>query len=84
MDFNDFVNPFKATLGLFRRHFGVTLHIFFEKINLGAYEGDFGALWNRITTTLKLLCVCERPLLKYFYATLRFPSSHFRTIFNLT
>ena len=65
MDFNDFVNPFKATLGLFRRHFGVTL------ANLGsiwAYEGDFGAFWTRIATTLKLLWVCERPFSKNTFA----------------
>ena len=79
--FRNPLGPFEATLGLFRSHFGVTLHIL---KSIWAYEGDFGALWNRIATTLKLLCVCERPLLKYFYATLRFPSSHFGTIYNLT
>ena len=61
MDFNDFVNLFEATLGLFRGHFGVTLP------NLGsiwAHEDGFGALWNRIATTLKSLWICERPFSK--------------------
>ena len=51
-DFNDFGNPFGVALGLFRGHFGVTLP------NLGsiwAHADGFGALWNRIATTLKSL-----------------------------
>ena len=41
MDFNDFVNPFGATFGLFRSHFGDTLRIL--KL-IWAYESGFGAL----------------------------------------
>ena len=86
MDFNDFVNPCGATLGIFRLHFGVSLHIL---KSIWAYEGDFGALWTRIATTLKLLWVNECPFSKtllpnrltYFYATLRFTSSHFEINF---
>ena len=65
MGFNDFGNPFGVALGLFRRHFGVTLP------NLGsiwAHEGGFGALWNRIATTLKSLWICDRPFSKNTFA----------------
>ena len=65
MDFNDFVNSFGATLGLFRRNFGVTLRIL---KSISAYEGDFGELWTRIATTLKLLWVNERPFSKNTFA----------------
>ena len=61
MNFNHFVNPFGATLGLFRRHFGLTLRTL---KSIWAYEGDFGALWTRSATTLKLLWVNERPFSK--------------------
>ena len=81
-----FRNPTASDKGLFRRHFGVTLRIL---KSIWAYEGDFGALWTRIATTLKLLWVNERPFSKtllpnrltYVYATLRFTSSHFEINF---
>ena len=42
MDFTNFINPFGATLSLFRRHFGVTLRIL---KSIWAYDGD-RRLWG--------------------------------------
>ena len=65
IDFNDSGNRFGHALGLFRHHFGVILRTLGS---ISAHENGFGALWNRIATTLKSLWICDRPFSKNTFA----------------